>query len=311
MNAIKLKGVGEVMDGKFGAAMRADFDQGGATKGEGYAYWKPIDQFKLIIGQSHTDDGFWGKEGNSGWSFNQKAYDGIATGSNNIWGGPTERYVPTLKYRNAFADDLVANGVFMEIKPMDMLGINIGLPVFDGGGWNKAFFRKVFFQVDLNFSFGNIAVTYKDSSVFMYFGGSFGAIGLDVGLSVPDLIVATGSTFSFSKLYFGAALKYSGGAFGVKFRTAVGIPANSLQTFDVLFDVLPFFAINDNMCVFVNTGMGMAIKNGLVKLGWQFNPYLRIGAEWGPSFYVGIQVEQKSKGGSVDFALPIGITVGF
>jgi hypothetical protein len=327
MDAVKLKGSGEVMDGKFGAAMRADFTTAAevlpgvklsGTSGEGYAYWKPIDQFKLIIGQSHVDDGFWGKEGVTGWMFNQKAYDGIATGASNIWGGDNNAQYSSVKYRNAFADDLVAEGIFMEIKPMDMLGINIGLPVFGGQKWESAFFKKVFFQVDLNFSFGNIAITYKDNNIFMYFGGSFGAIALDVGLSVPSLIDNPG----FSKLYFGAGLKYSGGAFGVKFRTVAGIPVKSGAGFDVVFDVLPYFAINDNMAVFVNTGMGMSINGGLYRLGWQFNPYIRIGAEWGPSFYAGIKIEQANMkeftyaGGeppdkSIKFALPIGISVGF
>jgi len=320
MDAVKLKGSGEVMDGKFGAAMRADFGTATevtisgekykftGTSGEGYAYWKPIDQFKLIIGQSHVDDGFWGKEGNSGWMFNQKANDGIVPdgSKDNIWGGSYAGW--PLRTRAAFADDLVAEGVFMEIKPMDMLGINIGLPLWgDGVKWDKGLFKKVFFQVDLNFAFGNIAITYKDNNIFLYFGGSFGAINLDVGLSVPELIDNTG----FTNLYFGAALKFSAGAFGLKFRTVAGIPVKSGADFGIIAGVLPYFAINDNMCVFVNAEMGMAINHGLQKLGFLFNPYIRIGAEWGPSFYAGIQVEKATKTGPVTFALPIGISVGF
>jgi hypothetical protein len=336
MNALQLKGSGEVMDGKFGATIRLDpaawkqitpdwdpaYDPDEPDASlymldhgvNGYAWWKPIDQFKLIVGLSHADDGFWGKEGVTGWMFNQKAYDGIATGADNIWSG---WHYSSMKYRNAFADDLVAEGIFMEIKPMDMLGINIGIPVFGGGKWDKGLFEKVFFQVDLNFSFGNIAITYKDDNVFLYFGGSFGAIALDVGLSVPNLIKTP--TESFEHLYFGAGLKFSAGAFGVKFRTAEGIPVKTGAGFNVLFDVLPYFSINDNMTVFVNAGMGMDINNGLARLGWGFNPYIRIGAEWGPSFYAGVKIEQKNMKASgttvgdkaINFAVPIGISVGF
>jgi hypothetical protein len=209
---------------------------------------------------------------------------------------------------------------------MDMLGINIGLPVFNGGKWDKNFFTDILFQVDLNFAFGNIAITYKENDVFLYFGGSFGAIALDVGLCVPSLIDTYVGTHPagwhhFSQLYFGAGLKFSAGAFGVKFRTVAGIPVVTGAAFSLNAGVLPYFAINDNMCVFVNAEMGMDITTGtgggLTKMGWTFNPYIRIGAEWGPSFYAGIQVEQPEVKGATDvdkaikFAVPIGITVSY
>jgi len=324
---LRISGAGELMDGKFGGKIRIDpaewkqttetwnpaYDptEANASKYalnngvQGYAYWKPIDQFKLIIGQSGASDGFWGKEGQSGWSFNQTANDFIVpSGSTgNIWGGG----YTDLKYRKAFADDYVDAGIYMEIRPMDMLGINIGLPVFSGDKWDKGLFKKVLFQVDLNFAFGNIAITYKDNSVFLYFGGSFGAIGLDIGLSVPQLIDNPG----FTHLYFGAALKFSAGAFGLKFRTAAGIPVKSGASFDLIAGVLPSFAINDNFSVFVNVESGFSINSGLAKMGFSFNPYIRIGAEWGPTFYAGIQVEKKSKTADVTFGLPIGIEVSF
>jgi hypothetical protein len=328
-DAVRLQGSGELADGKFGGHIR--INAAGGASGLGLAWWKPIDQFKLTIGQSNAKGGMgWGKEGNSGWMFNQKAYaTHVASGAGNIWGGGyLETYVGddlvkslSLHYRFAFAEDVDNDkmGVYMEITPMDMLAINFGFKNL-GGPWGTGAIQDSFvFQADLKFSFGNIAITYMDNSVFMYYGGSFGAISLDVGLSVPDLIAYTGVPHDFSTLYFGAALKYSGGAFGVKFRTAAGIPVASWQAFRVLFDVLPYFAINDNFSVFVNAGMGMEIGRsgvGLATLAWQFNPYIRIGAEWGPSFYAGIQIQQDNVKGSgikdaIKFALPIGITVGF
>ena len=307
MDAMKIEGSGEVAEGKFGAKIRTEFkwDNLKDVQGQGFAWWKPIDQFKLIIGQSNASDGFWGKDGNSGWMFNQKAYGtSIATGAANIWGG--DQY-SSVVYRGPFASSVDSTdvGLYMEIKPMDMLGINIGFTSLSK--WDKDQFTKKFaFQVDLNLAFGNIALTYKGDNIYLYYGGSFGAINLDVGLSVPNLTAP-----GFSRLFFGAALKFSAGAFGVKVRTAEGIPVKSGVPFSVQFGVLPYFAINDNMCVFVNAEMGMDINHGLAKLGWTFNPYIRIGAEWGPSFYAGVQVEQKVKGGAIEFALPIGITVGF
>jgi len=336
-DAIRLQGAGEAGEGKFGAKVRVDFTRDShvltgtkQVEGQGYAWWKPIDQFKLIIGQSNASDGFWGKEGVTGWGFNQTAYSAhTAMGEGNIWGGGyLGIYVPGttpgsyvmvpgtgMIYRDAFsaAVDERALGLYMEIKPFDMLGINIGFSNLNAT-WDKTFFTgKFVFQVDLNLAFGNIALTYKGDNVYMYFNGNFGAIGLDVGLSMHGLTAAS----DLDSIYFGAGLKYSGGAFNVKFRTAAGIPVKSWATFRALVDVLPYFAINDNISVFVNVGMGMNIKSGLQQLGWHFNPYIRIGAEWGPSFYAGIQVSQKnakatwSPDKDITFALPIGITVGF
>jgi len=316
MNALKLQGSAEVMDGKFGAQLRLDK----ANSFQGFAWWKPIDQFKLIVGQSGADDGFWGKDGCSAWGFNQKANDGIAVAAG-LW---DEVY--GMDYREgAWYGGFNKPAVFMEIKPLDMLGINIGIPA-DWQNWDKNIVKKIHFQVDMNFSFGNIAITYGGNNIYLYYGGSFGAIGLDVGISVPELIDNPG----FTHLYFGADLKYSAGAFGIKFRTMEGIPVKSGAAFMVNTGVLPYFAINDNMTVFFFAEMGMAIGRGisvpgfgtigggLTKLGWLVNPYLRIGAEWGPSFYVGLKVHQvnvKALAGSADkalqFALPIGITVSF
>jgi len=355
-DAVRLSGSGELADGKFGGHIR--INAAGGASGLGLAWWKPIDQFKLSIGQSNAKGGMgWGKEGNSGWGFNQKAYGTkVASGEGNIWGGGyLEEYVGTpsvlvkplsLHYRYAFAEDADDDklGLYMEITPMDMLAINFGFKGFSSHAWDpitgtvvsttqwgKGLFQENFvFQVDLKFAFGNIALTYRDDSVFIYFGGSFGAINLDVGLSVPGLIgpvAAPGTPHSLDTIYFGAALKFTSGAFGIKFRTAEGIPLKSSQSFKVLFDVLPYFAINDNFSVFVNMGMGMEFASsyslsgvsyvgGLKKLAWQFNPYIRIGGEWGPSFYAGIQIQQDNVKGSgmhdaIKFALPIGITVGF
>jgi len=302
MHSVKLEGSGEVMDGKFGAHLRAtaDFWGGAAVHGWGFAWWKPIDQFKLILGQSGAADGFWGKNGISCWNFNQKANDGISPAVG-LWGPDFSG----MKYEEgAWYGGLNDMGVFMEIKPMDMLGINIGIPV--GHNWNKDIIKAINFQVDLNFAFGNIAISYGDESFYAFFGGSFGAISLDVGLSMRNLFATTGLSY----IYFGADLKYAAGAFGIKFRTMEGIPVKG-GPFYVNTGVLPYFAINDNMTVFFNAEMGMSIWHGLGNLGWLVNPYLRVGAEWGPSFYVGFQVYQETRGGVINFSLPIGVTVGF
>jgi hypothetical protein len=91
-----------------------------------------------------------------------------------------------------------------------------------------------------------------------------------------------------------------------------GIPIDDSQTFAMLFDVVPSFAINDNIAIFLNMGIGMdAPKTGDPTVGWYVNPYLRVGAEWGPTFYAGIQMGNGKGSDTISFAIPIGIQVGF
>ena len=71
-------------------------------------------------------------------------------------------------------------------------------------------------------------------------------------------------------------------------------------------DLLPYFAVNENIAIFLNTGLKVTIlnENDTNKLkdlkakswtydptvGFVLNPYVRVGAEWGPTFYAGFQL---------------------
>ena len=97
MDRIRLDGAGEAGDGAFGGYIRTETHNHSVGKDDalqdtnwdgepdsivvngpggfyGNAWWKPIDQFKLLIG-SNGGDGFIGKEGVTGWMFQQTAYD--------------------------------------------------------------------------------------------------------------------------------------------------------------------------------------------------------------------------------------------
>jgi hypothetical protein len=101
-------------------------------------------------------------------------------------------------------------------------------------------------------------------------------------------------------------------------------------------DLLPYIGISDSMKVFIGLGLTMVSYPeidmgplGKVKpdsvIGWHFNPYLQVGAEWGPTFYAGIRVysygdksvtyddEGKAKevGAPIRFEIPIGLQVSF
>jgi len=97
-------------------------------------------------------------------------------------------------------------------------------------------------------------------------------------------------------------------------------------------NILPFFAMNDNLRIFFSAGLGItgkteknekALKPVLADVdgvtAWHINPYVEIGQEWGPKFLAGIKLwSDGAKGGANDgdtalvkWAVPVALHVGF
>jgi len=323
LNRVRLQGGAEVADGKFGGWLRLDafdttFARGDLTghpwetdtqralRVSGIAWWKPIDQLKLGVGGN--PDGTWGKEGNSGWMFTQGVTDtGVVSDGDNVWS-------KSFKTRNAFFGGWDNEMLFIEITPVDIVGINIAIPFFDGGPDIGDIFMGTIAQVDLNMSFGNIALTYKGNSsikasqIFGYFGlTAIDNLRIDFGI---------GADFQdTSPINLGIAVKYGRDTWGIKFRSVFGIPTRSAQDFGMLFDVLPYFNINESFRVFISAGVNIAnIDDVSANADWHVNPYIEIGEEWGPKFFAGIKVWASAFTGTsngVSFALPIALAVSF
>jgi len=330
LDRIRIDGGGEAGDGKFGGYFRLDGKHwSGTPQFGGNAWWKPIDQFKLLIG-NNGGDGFYGKDGITQWMFYQTVTDtGVAMGGDNSWGDSLYGSNFKINTRDAFyGGDGGGDALRLEIKPIDILGINISLPFFDGGETGDVF-SKLVAQVDLNFDFGNIALTYKGGlgynkdksiddpgSIFLYYGGSFGDLNLDFGLGykfanhykASDAPVISGDKKDgddkANPIGIGLGLKYSADAFGIKFRTVLSLPGTDSDPFKVLADVLPYYTIADNVTVFGSIGLGIrapsesekdnASKAGATApesvTGWHFNPYIQIGEEWGAKFLAGFKL---------------------
>jgi opacity protein-like surface antigen len=368
MTRIRLEGSGENDDGNFGAWIR--FDPTGGTSiadlVSGLAWWKPIDQFKLSIGGN--PDGLYGKEGYSGWMFYQMPSDIDIVDPASVWGGGYLnpgywKYKNMLgvdaKYRNAFYGGFGGNGLMLDIKPVDMFGINIILPYFDYFGNVKdayqltdddglvfdddgepvmvqpkylgGVFKHMTIQVDVNLDFGNIALTYvldtwmkgADEKIggtfFLYFGLT----------SIENLDLSLGIGFPLPKdtrhdpIAIGLAAKFDvNDAFGLKARLLAqlaGKTGDFKDPFVLGLDLLPYYAINDSLKAFVGLGLVMISPDGGDSvIGFHFNPYLQVGAEWGPTFYAGVRVwtDGKNMDGVADksvlkFAIPIGLQVSF
>jgi len=297
---VRLEGYGEVAEGAFGGWMR--FDSGSFAGA--YAFWKPIDQFKLLIGGN--PDGFYGKEGVTGWGFNETPYDiGVAFGGGNIWGGG----IGTIKTRDVFYGGFGGNALHLNITPFDVLAVNLVLPFFDGGEIADVIL-KVKAQVDLNFDFGNIAITYDGhgdgagGQVFAYFGAPIGPLGLDVGFS-----------YGFDEdgnylIGYGVGLKFATDTFGIRFRVASTIDWN--EWFKLLAELNPYFQFNDKLAVFLNMGLVMEQQgSSSAKIDFYVNPYLRIGEEWGAQFLVGFQLWSQDNFDKIKWSVPIGIGLSF
>jgi hypothetical protein len=333
MDRIRIDGSGEAGDGVFGGYIRAQGDD--FTIDSANAWWKPIDQFKLLIG--NNSDGIWGKEGVTGWSFNQMPNDSSVATNYGIWYGDgwgsdvyTGGAAAPLHNRYTFFEGVVDYAAMMEITPMDMLGINLAIP-FAAPNAVSAETADVFTaataQINLNLDFGNIAITYDGGgrgskavgaagAIYAYFGGSFGDLGIDFGVSYHlSGDAADGRTEDALPIGIGVGVKYATESFGVKFRTTAALAGDDKATY-INSTVLPYFNISDNMAAFVNVGLGMLMPDeGDTEMGWFFNPYLRVGAEWGPTFYAGVKVESPFKMGAdkaiINWSVPIALMVSF
>jgi len=317
---VRIDGAGDAADGVFGGYIRYQGTDVGVDSA--WAFWKPIDQFKLIIGGN--SDGFWGKEGVTGWGFNQMPYDGgvainPGTWYGDTWGSSIYGNLPYMHSRYVFFEGVVDNGALLEITPADIFGVNLFIPFIRDDGKELAdVFQAMVAQVSINLDIGNIAITYdgggrgskrvgSKGAIYASFNGAIGDLGLDVGFSYH----LEGDTSGALPIGIGVGVKYATDSFGVKFKLSAALAGDDKTTW-LNAAVVPYFNLSDNMAAFVNAGLGVGIPDGGdAKIGWYFNPYLRVGAEWGPSFYAGVKLYAELGNDTVNFAIPIALMVSF
>jgi hypothetical protein len=308
MDRIRIEGAGQTDDGVFGGWIRQD---GGW---HGLAWWQPIDALKVIIGGN--PDGHWGKEGVTGWMLQQTAYDTSAVTNNqdNVWGGDG-LYGWNSASRRAFFGGDGFSGLRLEITPLDILAIKVGLPIFsDDGAKLEDVFKKIYAQLDLNFAFANIAVTYRGDefyiqnpkwdgttggTIYGYVGLPLGIINLDVGIGLQ----MNDEDGTKHPVWAGLGLKAGlSDLFALKLRAYAGFGGEDSDPFTVTADLLPYLTLNDNLRVGVAVGFAMAsfdnenlYDKGSV-LGFNVNPYIEVGQEWGPKFLAGFKLTNTGKG---------------
>jgi hypothetical protein len=142
----------------------------------------------------------------------------------------------------------------------------------------------------------------------LYFGlTAIDNLSLDVGIGY-SLAAKLSNTLTYNApMAIGLAAKYNiSDSFGIKARVLTELAGSIKATgyityktpFALIFEVLPFFAINDSVTVYADLGLNMVGKrkyNGVTlddkaQVGFHINPYVGIGSEWGPTFFVGLNV---------------------
>jgi hypothetical protein len=149
---IRLSASGENEDGTFGGWLRYDAgSQGGTPSAFGKAWWKPIEQFKLSVGGN--PDGEFNAEGITRWNFYQVAGDvGIAR---EHW-----------DLSDSFYGGWGSGGLLLTLTPIEALGINIGIPYFDGSaGTKKDGAKDIYMKTNAQVAYdidgiGRFALTY-------------------------------------------------------------------------------------------------------------------------------------------------------
>ena len=342
LGRIRINGAAENDDGTFGGWLRFDSFNTNVTQGTltgnswegnllkyidafGLVWWKPIQQVKLTIGGN--PDGFYEKAGVTTWMFYQMISDTGVVNPGNAWGGG----YGAMHFRDAFYGGFGGNALMLDIKPINILGINVILPYFDLGAQDNTIvdiLKAVTAQVDLNLDFGNIAVTYRgdnsdntNGKLFAYFSlSAIDNLGIDVGAS----FTLPGEAPGRAPINIGLGFKFGADAFGIKARVAAGLAGTAdddgnikLPT-TVLADLLPYYALSDSLRIFASLGLAMEIPDGDADsvIGFHVNPYVEIGNEWGPTFYVGFRLwSDGSKDAedklNINWKLPIAIGFSF
>jgi hypothetical protein len=316
LDRVRIGAGGETEDGVFGAWFRMDgIHWSGGFDAQGLAWWKPLDFLKVQL--SSNPDGHWGKDGVSRWMFYQTATDtsGLTDGGANSWGGGL--YGWNGDAGGAFFGG-VNTGLMLEITPLDILGINIALPFGGDATWEDNF-NNFTAQVAVNLDFGNFALTYqgqgeKKGYLRVYAGLPISIINLDVGFGLP---FDSNDGAVKAPVTAGLALKAGiSDAFAIKFRTYAFFGGDD-KAFKLTADVMPYFAISDSLSAFLAFGVGMlSPDSGDATIGFNVNPYIIVGSEWGPKFLAGFKVNSDGVKDADDktttkWALVIGMQVGF
>jgi len=301
-----------------------------------FAWWQPIDQIKFQLGLN--PDGNWGAAQITGWGFHASAQSFVAIDADSDWdnNNPYGRNWNVARSKG-FYPGFNDVGALLSIIPVDFVSINIGIPL-SGKVGDKAdgtadpaynAYRKVHANVGfgitdvgkVNVSFigtgGTINGTYASAGTLYasFYLSAIENVGMDFGVSYQLPWKNIADKVEQGNVGVGYGLKVSAGDFGVKFR--LGADLNPATDYTLGFVVLPSYNFGV-LSAYLNVGMGMKMGHytpAELDMDWYVNPYVQVPAG-GLNFWTGFKVGGKYSlkpgvDGTVAWAIPIGVSVGF
>jgi hypothetical protein len=279
----------------------------------GIAWWQPIEQLRIQLG--HSEDGHFDTTHIVRYGFQAQVNEIGGLGPRNMWSGVVG------------SDNTISSGskrdVSLSITPMDGVSINIAFPWNAGPNVNgdkpiANTFKQIFFQANYNADFGAIHITYdgvNDANVMGNFFASayLGSLVDGLGLEIGAKFGIKAENAAKPPLNIGLGVKYDvSEQFGVKLRSFFGIPMESGGKVAMSVDLLPYYAVNDSVTAFFNIGI---VKG--TDMTFFISPYVRVGSEWGASFYAGFYftnddaVDSGTKATKASWGIPIGLVASF
>ena len=284
--------------------------KGAVTLGEtfqGLVWWQPVEQLKIQIGVNK--DGMYDTTHLVRYGFNAQANEISGLAARNMWSG------------NPASSDYAIFGGYGEhhfafiITPMEAVTVNVAIPLNQGPTAGDVF-KQALFQINYNADFGAVHFTYQGSNAANSAGKIYASTYL--GSLVDGLGVEVGASFTLPKggaakapLGVGLGVKYDvSEQFGVKLRSFFAIPMESGGKVGMAFDLQPYYAINDSVVAYFDFG----IAKGGADMTFHIAPYVRVGAEWGSSFYAGLNINNGDvwgKTAKINWGIPVGMVASF
>jgi hypothetical protein len=325
---MRMSASGENDDGTFGAWIRFEpnwnlYGEGSTNPNQGQmvgawanAWWKPVEQVKILLGGS-GGDGFFGADGMTRWGFYGPA-------------GDTDVVHEDWKFSDSFYKGFASDGLVLTITPIEPLEINLAIPFMQKdhmwGDDMMAVYKESTLQVAYNAEgLGKFALTFalgKGVDEKKGWGEPAGALWLFAGLTMienleidvglgyvlpytavekkklpnyadPDHpIEYVGKTTHTAPIAFGVGAHYNADAFGVKARIQAKLAgkeqmedADAVATpLNLVFDALPYYNISDSLCFLFSFGVDFTAAPKKIEgapdpvsvMAWHAEPYITI-----------------------------------
>jgi opacity protein-like surface antigen len=298
---------GQDDDGKFGGLARIRANENGGNFHRAFAWWQPIPQLRIFLG--HDLDGKFGTDPLTAWGFHQGGESFVSRHDWDFW-------------RAVFPGNWDGFGLSLSVFPAPGIDINLVIPTglpewYPGDSANSGqslTWKTVPSSLRLESGIGipdvgKIYISYigprgtsfKDSKNFGQFGGSFLFTmleGLQIQAGVSTYIKNKDNTSDDDQypIMIGLAAHYSGGDFGVKFRSAFVLKSTAgfTTTTDswryrpwiqwgvpftkgnlITFNVMPFYNLGV-MTAYLDIGAAIGTPDGGdANIYFWLNPYVR------------------------------------